>query len=149
MARIRTFTPAIGSGASSTDDLERDQVLTQRIKLFTWIKPYHLDLPVASPSRSVADALPSPVSPTGDDQRSEQEQVQPAVTDPEKDVETKRALSEKRKRDRQAYSYLDFAQREMTKINHYKAPRDKMICIMNTCKVIFGALDRAAWVIAG
>jgi Rab5 GDP/GTP exchange factor len=24
------------------------------------------------------------------------------------------------------------------KINHYKAPRDKLICILNCCKVIFG-----------
>lgn len=27
---------------------------------------------------------------------------------------------------------------ELLKINHYKAPRDKMICILNCCKVIFG-----------
>lgn len=29
---------------------------------------------------------------------------------------------------------------ELLKINHYKAPRDKMICILNCCKVIFGLL---------
>ena len=28
---------------------------------------------------------------------------------------------------------------ELLKINHYKAPRDKIICILNCCKVIFGA----------
>ena len=27
---------------------------------------------------------------------------------------------------------------ELLKINHYKAPRDKIICILNCCKVIFG-----------
>jgi Rab5 GDP/GTP exchange factor len=27
---------------------------------------------------------------------------------------------------------------ELLKINHYKAPRDKLICILNCCKVIFG-----------
>ena len=27
---------------------------------------------------------------------------------------------------------------ELVKINHYKAPRDKLICILNCCKVIFG-----------
>jgi hypothetical protein len=27
---------------------------------------------------------------------------------------------------------------ELLKINHYKAPRDKMICVLNCCKVIFG-----------
>jgi hypothetical protein len=25
-------------------------------------------------------------------------------------------------------------------VNHYKAPRDKLICILNCCKVIFGLL---------
>lgn len=29
---------------------------------------------------------------------------------------------------------------ELLKINHYKAPRDKMICILNCCKVIFGLI---------
>ena len=27
---------------------------------------------------------------------------------------------------------------ELLKMNHYKAPRDKLICILNCCKVIFG-----------
>jgi Rab5 GDP/GTP exchange factor len=27
---------------------------------------------------------------------------------------------------------------ELLKLNHYKAPRDKLICILNCCKVIFG-----------
>lgn len=27
---------------------------------------------------------------------------------------------------------------ELLKINNYKAPRDKLICILNCCKVIFG-----------
>lgn len=29
---------------------------------------------------------------------------------------------------------------ELLKINHYKAPRDKLICILNCCKVIFGLI---------
>lgn len=33
-----------------------------------------------------------------------------------------------------------FAQQELLKINHYKAPRDKLICILNCCKVIFGLI---------
>lgn len=27
---------------------------------------------------------------------------------------------------------------ELLKMNNYKAPRDKLICILNCCKVIFG-----------
>lgn len=29
---------------------------------------------------------------------------------------------------------------ELLKVNHYKAPRDKLICILNCCKVIFGTM---------
>ncbi|EIW75054.1 hypothetical protein CONPUDRAFT_112306 [Coniophora puteana RWD-64-598 SS2] len=29
---------------------------------------------------------------------------------------------------------------ELLKVNHYKAPRDKLICILNSCKVIFGLI---------
>lgn len=29
---------------------------------------------------------------------------------------------------------------EILKINNYKAPRDKLICILNCCKVIFGLI---------
>ncbi|KAF9466135.1 hypothetical protein BDZ94DRAFT_1158669 [Collybia nuda] len=36
--------------------------------------------------------------------------------------------------------FLLFAQQELLKINHYKAPRDKLICILNSCKVIFGLI---------
>ncbi|ORX49924.1 hypothetical protein DM01DRAFT_1409369 [Hesseltinella vesiculosa] len=37
-------------------------------------------------------------------------------------------------------SFLKFAESELLKINNYKAPRDKLICILNCCKVIFGLL---------
>jgi hypothetical protein len=30
------------------------------------------------------------------------------------------------------------ARAEILKVNHYKAPRDKLICVLNCCKVIFG-----------
>ncbi len=30
---------------------------------------------------------------------------------------------------------------ELLKMNHYKAPRDKLICILNSCKVIFGRIS--------
>ncbi|KAI8090573.1 hypothetical protein BDF21DRAFT_436916 [Thamnidium elegans] len=37
-------------------------------------------------------------------------------------------------------SFLSFAESEILKINTYKAPRDKLICILNSCKVIFGLI---------
>ncbi|KAK7677585.1 hypothetical protein QCA50_019396 [Cerrena zonata] len=72
----------------TTDDLERDRVLSQRIGLFGWIEPKHLDVPEGEGSEG----------------------------------------------------FLMFAEQELLKINHYKAPRDKLICILNCCKVIFGLI---------
>lgn len=37
-------------------------------------------------------------------------------------------------------SFLAFAESELLKMNNYKAPRDKLICILNCCKVIFGLM---------
>lgn len=45
---FRTFVPALDpaqQATSQTDDLERDHVLSQRIKLFQWVNEEHLDLP--------------------------------------------------------------------------------------------------------
>ncbi|KAI8985103.1 hypothetical protein BDB01DRAFT_788933 [Pilobolus umbonatus] len=36
--------------------------------------------------------------------------------------------------------FLSFAEQEILKINNYRAPRDKLICILNCCKVIFGLI---------
>ena len=37
----------------TTDDLERDHVLRQRMKLFGWIEEKHLDVPVGEGSQGV------------------------------------------------------------------------------------------------
>ncbi|KAI8388712.1 uncharacterized protein BYT42DRAFT_611723 [Radiomyces spectabilis] len=37
-------------------------------------------------------------------------------------------------------SFMTFAESELLKINNYKAPRDKLICVLNCCKVIFGLI---------
>jgi len=87
-----TFTPQMARSNPprpiTTDDLERDRVLSQRTALFEWIQPAHLDVPTAEGTNG----------------------------------------------------FLLFAQQELVKINHYKAPRDKLICILNCCKVIFGLI---------
>ncbi|KAF5361815.1 hypothetical protein D9756_002397 [Leucocoprinus leucothites] len=87
-----TFTPQVTrahpSRPTTTDDLERDRVLSQRIALFGWLEEKHLDIPTGEGSKG----------------------------------------------------FMMFAQQELLKINHYKAPRDKLICILNCCKVIFGLL---------
>ncbi|KAF8967767.1 hypothetical protein BDZ97DRAFT_1803218 [Flammula alnicola] len=87
-----TFTPQLLRANPprpiTTDDLERDRVLSQRIALFGWLEEKHLDIPEGEGSRG----------------------------------------------------FLMFAEQELLKINHYKAPRDKLICILNCCKVIFGLI---------
>ncbi|KAL5531315.1 hypothetical protein ACEPAG_4192 [Sanghuangporus baumii] len=87
-----TFTPQLAEAQPprpiTTDDLERDRVLAQRIALFGWIEEKHLE-------------VPDPADSGG---------------------------------------FLMFAQQELLKINHYKAPRDKLICVLNCCKVIFGLI---------
>ncbi|KAF9997922.1 hypothetical protein BGZ65_006525, partial [Modicella reniformis] len=76
---------------STTDDAERDEVLSQKIRIFRWIKEEHLDIP-HSPHNE---------------------------------------------------GYLINAQTELGKINTFKAPRDKVICILNCCKYIFTLIRRA------
>ncbi|OJJ49346.1 hypothetical protein ASPZODRAFT_129783 [Penicilliopsis zonata CBS 506.65] len=71
------------------EDIERDDVLAQKIRIYSWVKEEHLDIP--------------PVSSHG-------------------------------------RRFLSLAQQELLKINGYRAPRDKVICILNCCKVIFGLL---------
>ncbi|WWD19140.1 hypothetical protein CI109_103598 [Kwoniella shandongensis] len=87
-----TFTPQlVPSQPITTDDLERDAVFSQRVRLFGWVREKHLDVPEGEASQG----------------------------------------------------FLGFAEQELLKINHYKAPRDKMVCILNCCKVIFGLIRNA------
>lgn len=48
-----TFTPQIDRTIRqvNTDDLERDHVLQQRIRLFGWIREEHLDIPTGEGSQ--------------------------------------------------------------------------------------------------
>lgn len=40
--------------------------------------------------------------------------------------------------------FWQLAQKELQKINMYKAPRDKLVCILNCCKVINNLLLNAS-----
>ncbi|KAJ5564859.1 hypothetical protein N7513_001101 [Penicillium frequentans] len=71
------------------EDIERDDILAQKIRIYSWVSEEHLDIP--------------PVSGGG-------------------------------------RRFLNLAQQELLKLNGYRAPRDKVICILNCCKVIFGLL---------
>lgn len=45
---------------------------------------------------------------------------------------------------RNGESFVKLASDELRKINHYRAPRDKVVCILNCCKVIFGLLRQTS-----
>lgn len=44
---------------------------------------------------------------------------------------------------RGSIEYIDYAATELNKINKYRAPRDKIICVLNACKIIFNLLENS------
>lgn len=83
-----------GSGrrGQHQEDIERDEVLAQKIRIYGWVEGEHLDI---------------------------------------------KPFDEKGRR------FLKIAQQELAKIKSYRAPRDKVICVLNSCKVLFGFLRTA------
>ncbi|KAI6878078.1 hypothetical protein KC334_g17387 [Hortaea werneckii] len=78
-----------GRRGQHQEDVERDEVIAQKLRIYGWISEDHLDI---------------------------------------------KPIGEKGKK------FLGLAQQELLKINTYRAPRDKVICVLNCCKVIFGYL---------
>jgi hypothetical protein len=78
-----------GRRGQHQEDVERDEVLAQKVRIYKWVSEEHLDI---------------------------------------------KPVGEKGKK------FLQLAQQELLKIKSYRAPRDKVICILNCCKVIFGFL---------
>ncbi|KIX94401.1 uncharacterized protein Z520_09787 [Fonsecaea multimorphosa CBS 102226] len=81
-----------GRRGQHQEDVERDEILAQKIRIYSWVREEHLDI--------------APVGPNGE-------------------------------------RFLRLAQQELLKIKGYRAPRDKVICVLNCCKVIFGLLKNA------
>ncbi|CAJ2513048.1 Uu.00g011670.m01.CDS01 [Anthostomella pinea] len=78
-----------GRRGQHQEDVERDDILAQKINIYSWVREAHLDIPPTSESGK---------------------------------------------------RFLILAQQELLKIRSYRAPRDKIICVLNCCKVIFGLL---------
>ncbi|KAM0254904.1 hypothetical protein ACHAQJ_006341 [Trichoderma viride] len=89
--RRRGGDPPLGPGrrGQHQEDVERDDIVTQKINIYGWVKEDHLDIPQVGES---------------------------------------------------GRRFLKLAQQELLKIKSYRAPRDKIICVLNCCKVIFGLL---------
>lgn len=83
-----------GSGrrGQHQEDVERDEVIAQKLRIYGWIQEEHLDI---------------------------------------------KPITEKGRK------FLTLAQQELLKLNTYRAPRDKVICVLNCCKVIFGFLKNS------
>lgn len=81
-----------GRRGQHQEDVERDAVLAQKVRIYSWIREEHLDI--------------GPTISSGDSTRR----------------------------------FLDLAVKELLKMGSYRAPRDKVICVLNCCKVIFGLL---------
>ncbi|PHH81681.1 hypothetical protein CDD82_214 [Ophiocordyceps australis] len=78
-----------GRRGQHQEDVERDDILAQKINIYAWVKEEHLDI--------------APLGESG-------------------------------------HRFLKLAQQELLKIKSYRAPRDKIICVLNCSKVIFGLL---------
>jgi hypothetical protein len=87
--RRRQEPPGPGRRGQHQEDVERDEVLAQKVRIYKWVSEEHLDI---------------------------------------------KPVGEKGKK------FLSLAQQELLKIKSYRAPRDKIICVLNCCKVIFGFL---------
>jgi Rab5 GDP/GTP exchange factor len=81
--------PGPGRRGQHQEDVERDEILAQKVRIYGWVKEEHLDIP------SVGQG---------------------------------------------GERFLKLAQQELLKIKGYRAPRDKVICVLNCCKVIVGLL---------
>jgi hypothetical protein len=87
--RRRQDPPGLGRKGQHQEDVERDEILAQKVRIYKWVREEHLDI---------------------------------------------QAVGDKGRK------FLNLAQQELLKIKGYRAPRDKIICILNCCKVIFGYL---------
>lgn len=56
------------------------------------------------------------------------------------DIDLNEIAQRKKETSSDSLNYLDHAIKELNKMNSYRAPRDKIICILNSCKIIFSLL---------
>lgn len=56
------------------------------------------------------------------------------------DVDLDQLIAQRKSKTKDTIDYMDHAREQLNKINEYRAPRDKIICVLNACKVIFSLL---------
>ena len=102
-AAERTLGP--GRKGQHQEDIERDEILAQKVRIYGWVEEKHLDIPPVGDSGKRFLIL------------AQQGEILLSVV--------------------QLRFRFDVST-ELLKIKTYRAPRDKVICVLNCCKVIFG-----------
>jgi len=104
-----------GRRGQHQEDVERDEILAQKVSIYGWIKEEHLDIPAVNDSGKRFLVLA--------------QQGLPSRSHP-------------------SMFYVLIVDIELLKIKTYRAPRDKIICVLNCCKVIFGkeALNKLLYI---
>jgi hypothetical protein len=95
-----------GRRGQHQEDVERDDILAQKVSIYGWVREEHLDIPAIGDSGKRFLIL------------AEQGSIERFF----------------KKLHRLTLTL------ELLKIKTYRAPRDKIICVLNCCKVIFGTL---------
>ncbi|KAK7422632.1 hypothetical protein QQZ08_009438 [Neonectria magnoliae] len=96
-----------GRRGQHQEDVERDDIIAQKINIYGWVREDHLDIPAVGDSGRRFLKLA--------------QQGLSALIEPVEEV-------------------VKLTRTELLKIKSYRAPRDKIICVLNCCKVIFGLL---------
>ena len=98
-----------GRRGQHQEDVERDDIVAQKINIYSWVKEEHLDIP-----------------PVGDSGRRFLKLAQQGMLYPQLYIRPT------------SCSLTTIFGTELLKIKSYRAPRDKIICVLNCSKVIFG-----------
>jgi len=103
----KDFQKLLGPGrrGQHQEDIERDEILGQKVRIYGWVQEEHLD-----------------IAPVGDTGRR-------FLMLAQQGMQNTKSTSSSLKTDLKV---------ELLKIKTYRAPRDKVICVLNCCKVIFG-----------
>ena len=107
-------------GASALD-VERDEALSQRLSALSFVRPEHLEIPASHAGLEEGrGGGGGATSSSNNSSSSSLSSSSPAA----------RALA--------------LAQRELSRVNAFKAPRDKLVCVLNACRVISDSLSAVA-----
>jgi hypothetical protein len=107
-------------------DLKEDEEFKEQLQKFSWVSGHHLDVEIPNANyklKTKTKFLATATDSTLDDL-----------------IDLLGDSKSEPKSEKQNLTFIDHAIIELSKINNYRAPRDKIICILNACKIIFNFL---------